>query len=71
MDPTNTNVQVLVNGVVTDSVAKSALSSSGLGFNLTGSGDSFTVNAANGNPIPASGITLVGPGQRDCAHGRW
>jgi len=62
-DAANINDQILVNGSLTYSVAKSVLSSSTLTFSLTGAGDSFTVNGASGNPIPAGppgGITLTG-----------
>jgi subtilase family serine protease len=60
LDVTDTEEQVLVNGTLTYSIATSLLGANALTFSLTGSGDSFTVNATNGNPIPSTGITLTG-----------
>jgi hypothetical protein len=58
-DATNTNEQILINGSLAYSVAESVLSTSTLSFNLTGAGDSLTVNAANASPAVA-GISLTG-----------
>jgi hypothetical protein len=60
-DSTNTNDQIYVNGTLTYSVAKSVLTGDALTFSLTGTGDSFTVNAANGNPLTSGGISITGP----------
>jgi len=60
-DATGTEDQVLINGTLGYSVAKSSLASSPLSFSLTGAGDSFTINGANGNPVPSGGISLNGP----------
>jgi hypothetical protein len=51
LDPvTPTNVQVLINGVASYTVAKSALN--GILFYLSGANESLTIDATNGNPIP-------------------
>jgi hypothetical protein len=56
--------QIVLDGTVTDSIARSALTT--LSFSLTGSGASLTVNGANGNPLPSGGIAVTGvAGQSD------
>jgi subtilase family serine protease len=64
-DSTGSYDQILINNTLTYSIAKSALGSTALSFSLTGTGDSFTVNGSNGNPIPAGGITLTGSSAGD------
>ncbi len=59
------NVQILINGTLTDSIAKSSLGSTALSFSLTGAGDSFTIDANYGNPIPTGGVTLTGASSGD------
>ena len=59
-DSTGANDQILINGSQAYSVAASVISSSAIKFSLTGSGDSFTVNGVNGNPVPTAGITVTG-----------
>jgi hypothetical protein len=63
LDSSGTNTQITAGGTVIYSVASTLLSS--LTISLTGSGDSLTVNATNGNPVPTGGLTLSGwvPGE--------
>jgi hypothetical protein len=59
LDPTSTNVQVWVDqptsGAPTYSANTTLVATSTLGFTGTNGDDSLTVDAANGNPLPASG----------------
>ena len=63
-DATGTVEQVLLNGVVTDSISvatlTAALGSTPLSFTLTGTGAGLTVTAANGNPLPTGGLSVTG-----------
>ncbi len=57
-----TVAQVSLNGTALDSIAVASLPS--LSFTLGGQGDSLTVNAANGDPLPAGGIAVAGTAGR-------
>jgi subtilase family serine protease len=59
LDSTGTYEQILVNGTLTYSIAKSLLGTNALTFTTTSTGDSLTINGANGNPVTTGGITLV------------
>jgi hypothetical protein len=63
VDATGTIDQIAVNGTVTDSVAKSLLST--LSFSLTGAGDSLTIDGTNGNPVPGAGVSFTGGASGD------
>ncbi len=52
-----------MNGVVEYSAPASLPPS--LTFNLTGAGDSLTIDGTNGNPVPAGGISLTGAASGD------
>jgi hypothetical protein len=58
-DASNSTEQILINNSLSYSVATSVLITSTLTFSLTGTGDSLTINGANGNPA-AAGVTLTG-----------
>jgi hypothetical protein len=60
-----TREQILINGTLTYSIAKSTIGSTALSFNLTGAGDSFTLDATEGNPIPIGGVNLTGASSGD------
>jgi len=56
ISPSNSSqVQILVNNVVTYSAATTLVPS--LSFSLSGTGESLAVDAGNGNPIPAGGVS--------------
>jgi hypothetical protein len=58
LDPTGTLSQVLLDGTVIQSAPVSLATT--LSFSLNGPNESLTVDASNGNPIPAGGITVTG-----------
>jgi hypothetical protein len=52
---TSSQIQILVNNVVTDSAPLTLLPS--LSFTLSGAGESLAVDGINGNPIPTGGVS--------------
>ena len=61
MSPTSsTTEQILLNGTVAYSAPASLVASSGLSFALSGTGQTVSVDLANGNPVPTGGLSVNG-----------
>jgi hypothetical protein len=58
LDPTGTQSQIYYQGYLVDS-APFGLATT-LTFEFQGAGDSLTIDATNGNPIPTAGLSLTG-----------
>jgi subtilase family serine protease len=58
LDPTGTQSQIYYDGNLVDSAPFTLAAT--LTFDLQAAGDSLTIDATNGNPIPTGGLSLIG-----------